>query len=70
MGEMRSAYKIFVGKPEEKRQLRRAKCRWQDNIRMEVCGLGYGPVAGSCEPSTETPGSIKGGKFLDYLSNY
>jgi hypothetical protein len=39
------------------------------------CGLnefssGYGPVAGSCEHDTETWGSIKGGDFIDSLSNY
>jgi len=33
MGEMINAYKIFIGKPEGKRPLRRPRCRWQ-NIRM------------------------------------
>jgi len=28
-------------------------------------GLGYGPVAGSCEHSNETSGSIKGRELLD-----
>jgi hypothetical protein len=27
-------------------------------------------VVGSCEHGNEPPGSIKGGEFLDYLSNY
>jgi len=46
MGEMGIAYKILVGKPEGKRPLGRARCRWEDNIRMvlretrwEDCGL-------------------------------
>jgi hypothetical protein len=30
---------------------------------------GQGPVAGSCEHSNEPLGSIKGGKFLESLSN-
>jgi hypothetical protein len=28
------------------------------------------PVAISCERGNETSGSIKGGEFIDYLSNY
>jgi hypothetical protein len=35
MGDNVNAYKIFVGKPEEKRQLGRPKCRWVDNIKMD-----------------------------------
>jgi hypothetical protein len=31
-GEKRNAYRIFVGKPEEKRQLRRLRRRLADNI--------------------------------------
>jgi hypothetical protein len=33
VGEMRNVYKHLVGKPEEKRQLRRHRCRWEDNIK-------------------------------------
>jgi hypothetical protein len=36
MGEMRNAYKIFVGKPEGKRPLGRPRHRWCDNIRMDL----------------------------------
>jgi hypothetical protein len=36
MGEMRNTYQIFVGKPERKRPLRRPRCRWEDNIRMDL----------------------------------
>jgi hypothetical protein len=43
MGEMRSAYKISVRKPGGKRQLGRPRCRWDDNIRMDIreieCGM-------------------------------
>jgi len=36
------------------------------------CGLdssnsGKGPIAGYCEHSNEPPGSVKSGKFVDYL---
>jgi hypothetical protein len=34
MGEKRNAYRLLVGKPEEKRPLRRPRRRWVDNIRM------------------------------------
>jgi hypothetical protein len=32
-------------------------------------GSGYGPVAGPCEHDNGPSGSIKCGKFLDYLSD-
>jgi hypothetical protein len=35
MGAMRSAYNIFVGKPEGKRPLGRPRRRWNDNIIMD-----------------------------------
>jgi len=40
MGEMRNAYKIVVGKPEGKRPPRRPRCRWEDNIRMDLIEIG------------------------------
>jgi len=46
MGEMRNAYRILVRKPEGKRLLAGHRCRWEDNIRMDLreirvasCGL-------------------------------
>jgi hypothetical protein len=36
MGEKRNAYRIFVGKPEGTRPLGRPRCRWKDNIRMDL----------------------------------
>jgi hypothetical protein len=36
MGEMKNAYSILVGKPEGKRPHRRPRCRWEDNIRMDL----------------------------------
>jgi hypothetical protein len=35
MGEKRNAYRILVGKPEEKRPLRRPRLRWVDNIKID-----------------------------------
>ena len=36
-------YRVLVGKPEGKRPLGRPRCRWEDNIRMDLqeVGLGY-----------------------------
>jgi hypothetical protein len=47
MGDKRNAYRILVGKPEGRRPLGRPRCRWADNIKMDLkrdrmgwCGLG------------------------------
>jgi len=36
MGEGRGLYRCLVGKPEGKRPLGRLKCRWEDNIKMDL----------------------------------
>jgi hypothetical protein len=35
-GETRNAYRILVGKPEEKRPLGRPRRRWVDNIKIDL----------------------------------
>jgi len=35
-GEMRSIYKILVGKPEGKGPCGRHTCRWEDNIKIDL----------------------------------
>jgi hypothetical protein len=40
MGERKVAYIIFVGKPEGKRTLERPRCRWEDNIKMDLQEMG------------------------------
>jgi hypothetical protein len=42
MGEKRNAYRVLVGKPEGKRPLGRPRRRWEDNIRMDLRGIGWG----------------------------
>jgi hypothetical protein len=44
MGEKRNAYRLLVGKPEEKRPLGRPRRKWVDNIRMDLLELGRGDV--------------------------
>jgi len=36
MREMKSVYRILGRKPEGKRPLGRPRCRWQDNIRIDL----------------------------------
>jgi hypothetical protein len=72
----RNAYRILVGKPEEKRSLRRPIRRWADNIKMDgrdrmgwygldCSGSGWGPVERSCEHGKMPSGSIKFGEVLE-----
>jgi hypothetical protein len=40
MGEGRGVYRILVGRPEVKRPVGRPKCRWEDNIKMDLREIG------------------------------
>jgi hypothetical protein len=42
MGEGKDVYRILVGKPEGKRPLGRPRCRWEDNIKMDLQEVGCG----------------------------
>ena len=42
MVEERGPYRVLVGKPEGKRPLGRPRCRWVDNIRMDLQEVGCG----------------------------
>ena len=35
-------YGVLVGKPEGKRPLGTARCRWEDNIKMDLQEVGCG----------------------------
>jgi hypothetical protein len=41
-GEGRGVYRVLVGKPEGKRPLERPRCRWEDNIKMDLQEVGCG----------------------------
>ena len=42
MRERRGVYRVLVGKPEGKRPLGRPRHRWEDNIKMDLQGVGCG----------------------------
>jgi hypothetical protein len=42
MGEGKGMYRVMVGKPEGKRPLGRPRCRWEDNIKMDIHEVGCG----------------------------
>jgi hypothetical protein len=49
MGEKRNAFRLLVGNPLGKRPLGkrpvgRSKCKWVDNIRMDLEVVGWGDV--------------------------
>jgi hypothetical protein len=40
--EKRNAYRILAEKPEVKRPLGRPKCRWVNNIKIDLREIGWG----------------------------
>ena len=44
MRERRGLYRVLVGKPEGKRPLGRHKCRWENNIKMDLLEVGCGGI--------------------------
>jgi hypothetical protein len=44
MGEKRNVYRLLLGKPEGKRPLGRPRCRWIDNIKMDLLEIGLSVV--------------------------
>jgi hypothetical protein len=39
-GEGRGVYRVLVRRPEGKRPLGRPRCRWEDNIKMNLREMG------------------------------
>jgi hypothetical protein len=38
---LKALYRVLVGKPEGKRPLGRPRCRWEDNIKMDLQEVGW-----------------------------
>jgi hypothetical protein len=43
-GGRRNANRFVVRKPEERRPLGRPRCRWMDNIKMDLGEMGWDDV--------------------------
>jgi len=56
MGEERGVYRVLVGKPERRRTLGRPRCRWVDNIRMDLLEVDVGIWTGLGWSRIETCG--------------
>ena len=66
-----------MGNPKGKRPLWRPRCRWEDNIKIDIQEVGCGGMdwielaqdrdrwRGTCECGNETSGSVKCREFLD-----
>jgi hypothetical protein len=46
MREKRGIYRVLVRKPEGKRPLGRPRCRWENNIKMDLQEVGCGVWTG------------------------
>jgi hypothetical protein len=46
MGESRGAYRVLMGKPEGRRPLGRPRCRWEDNVLMDLREVEWGALTG------------------------
>ena len=42
LGARRGAYRVLVGKPEERRPLGRPRQKWPNNIKMDLREVGWG----------------------------
>jgi hypothetical protein len=42
MGKKRNACRLLVGKPEGKRPLGKPRCKWVDNIKIDLKEIGSG----------------------------
>jgi hypothetical protein len=44
MGEKRNVCSLLVGKPERKRPQGRSRCKWEDNIEMDLVEIRWAGV--------------------------
>jgi hypothetical protein len=56
--ESRGAYRVLVGKPEGRRPLERPRCKWEDDIKIELREVGGGEWTGSMMLMIGTGGGL------------
>jgi len=44
MGERRDVCRVLAGKPDGKSPLGRPKCRWEDNVKLDIQEVGCGGI--------------------------
>jgi len=57
-GREKSGYRVLIEKPEKKRLLGRPRCKWEDNIRMDLQEVRLGVWTGFIWLSTGTCGGL------------
>jgi hypothetical protein len=65
MGENINACRLLVEKPERKRPLGRPRCRWVDNIKMDLLEMGWG----WCGLDWSSPGRDKWRALVNAVMN-
>jgi hypothetical protein len=40
LGQKRNVHRVLMGKPEGKRSLGRPRCRWKNNIKINLAEIG------------------------------
>jgi hypothetical protein len=76
--EIKNVYRILLGTPEFERSLGRLRCRWEDNIKMDLMEIWFGGVdfihmaqgKGCCGHGNEPSGCVKDREFLDLLLSF
>ena len=58
VGEIRSAYRVLVEKPEGKKSLGRHRCTWEYNNKMDLQEMGLGAWTGLIWLKTEAGGGL------------
>jgi hypothetical protein len=82
MGEKMNACRILVGKPERKRPLGRPRCKWEEDIKMDLREIRWAGIDWICMAQDKDRwralvntvmklrGSVKCWEILEQLRNW
>jgi hypothetical protein len=65
-----NAYRLLVGKPEEKRQLGRKRCKWVDNISMDLRQIGWSGLDGKLSSGYTIGGFLSSAQLYRVRSQF